>query len=208
MNSTSFEMIEEIRTQCQRNHWFGPPELQPNRARWSPQYHPNGSYFVFPPATEEQLCQTEEILGWELPPLLRALYTHLANGGFGPGAGIWGAVGGYGKAGTFERLEDTTIVADHTNPEMRLFDLTDYADRWVQLETGPFLALVPAIGPEPLRIWPRQMISISDLGCANNACIDAEGHFYILGVAQTQELGFFNMEITFEQWLRAWLKTG
>lgn len=201
MNPAYAEIIEQIREQCRRNHWFGPPELKPNLAAWAPQYHPNASNFVFPPATEDQLRQTEAILGWPLPPLLRALYTSLANGGFGPGAGIWGAVGGYGKPGTFEALGDSTIVARHTDPELQLFDMSGYANRRVQLETGPFLAL-------PERTWPRQMISISDLGCAMNACIDAEGHFFIAGMSQYNGYGFFDMEISFEQWLRQWLRTG
>lgn len=34
------------------------------------------------------------ILGFPLPPLLRALYTQLANGGFGPMYGLLGLAGG------------------------------------------------------------------------------------------------------------------
>jgi hypothetical protein len=51
--------------------------------------------FAFPPATEEQLHETEEALGFPLPPLLRLLYTRIANGGFGPGYGIIGAIDGF-----------------------------------------------------------------------------------------------------------------
>ena len=49
---------------------------------------------AFPSATEEQLQETEEWLGFPLPPLLRLLYTRVANGGFGPGYGITGVIGG------------------------------------------------------------------------------------------------------------------
>ncbi|HEY3993042.1 MAG TPA: hypothetical protein VGM01_09215, partial [Ktedonobacteraceae bacterium] len=36
--------------------------------------------FEYPPATEEQVAIAEEDLGYPLPPLLRALYTTVANG--------------------------------------------------------------------------------------------------------------------------------
>ena len=46
------------------------------------------------PATPEQLSEAERRLGVELPPLLRRLYLEVANGGFGPGSGLVGVVGG------------------------------------------------------------------------------------------------------------------
>jgi hypothetical protein len=46
-------------------------------------------------ASEEQLAAAERRLGFALPPLLRRLYTEVANGGFGPGAGILGIAGGW-----------------------------------------------------------------------------------------------------------------
>nr|MBA2679119.1 hypothetical protein [Ktedonobacteraceae bacterium] len=42
---------------------------------------------AFPPATEQQILETEQHLGFPLPPLLRLLYIQIANGGFGPGHG-------------------------------------------------------------------------------------------------------------------------
>src|SRR5205807_2116845 len=50
---------------------------------------------TFPPATEDQIRETEQQLGFPLPPLLRLLYTEIANGGFGPGLGIVGTPGGF-----------------------------------------------------------------------------------------------------------------
>src|SRR5690242_19189308 len=37
---------------------------------------------TFPPATEAQLRATEAMLGLRLPPFLRALYSHVGNGGY------------------------------------------------------------------------------------------------------------------------------
>lgn len=69
------------------------------------QRHPSG--FASLPATEAQLDRTEELLDLSLPPLLRALYTQIANGGFGPGGSpseyISGALGGFHHE-TIDRL--------------------------------------------------------------------------------------------------------
>jgi len=41
------------------------------------------------PATEAQIRDAEQQLGFLLPPLLRKIYGSVGNGGFGPGAGIF-----------------------------------------------------------------------------------------------------------------------
>jgi hypothetical protein len=37
-----------------------------------------------PPASPELMAKAEDLIGFQLPPLLKALYGELANGGFGP----------------------------------------------------------------------------------------------------------------------------
>lgn len=51
--------------------------------------------FALSPATEEQIIETEQQLGFLLLPLLRQLHLQIANGGFGPGYGIIRAIGGF-----------------------------------------------------------------------------------------------------------------
>jgi hypothetical protein len=46
-------------------------------------------------ASEEALLVTEHLIGFSLPPLLRRIYTEIANGGFGPGYGLIGVAGGF-----------------------------------------------------------------------------------------------------------------
>jgi hypothetical protein len=41
-----------------------------------------------PPVSEQTLAEAEAQLGFPLPPLVRALYTQVADGGFGPGYGV------------------------------------------------------------------------------------------------------------------------
>src|SRR5260221_14743324 len=57
-------------------------------------------WITFPPASEAQMRKTEQQLGFALPPLLRLLYTHVANGGFGPGYGLFGVIGGFSFTGS------------------------------------------------------------------------------------------------------------
>lgn len=42
-----------------------------------------------PPATAEQVAQAEAALGFALPVAVRSLYLDIANGGFGPGDGLY-----------------------------------------------------------------------------------------------------------------------
>src|SRR5262245_22903230 len=48
----------------------------------------------FPPATEVALARAERSLGFALPALLRQVYAHVGNGGFGPAYGLIGVPGG------------------------------------------------------------------------------------------------------------------
>jgi hypothetical protein len=52
------------------------------------------AYQYWPPATPEQLAESQRRLGFQLPSALRQLYTQVANGGFGPAYGVLGLVGG------------------------------------------------------------------------------------------------------------------
>lgn len=49
-------------------------------------------------ATPDTIARTEELLGFDLPTFWRDLYTLVGNGGFGPGYGIVGALGGHTTA--------------------------------------------------------------------------------------------------------------
>jgi hypothetical protein len=51
-------------------------------------------YRRYSPATPAQLDESERRLGFRLPLAVRQLYGLVANGGFGPGYGILGLVGG------------------------------------------------------------------------------------------------------------------
>src|SRR5579859_3133146 len=118
-------LFEHIRAKCQQEGWFGPDLDRPKHyegvvhsdqdidwieppadlkplpvTAFVPANDPNRTGFVFARASEKVLQETEARLGFALPPLLRALYATVANGGFGPGQGIFGTLEGFGKPGT------------------------------------------------------------------------------------------------------------
>jgi hypothetical protein len=48
----------------------------------------------YPPLPTQQVANVEARLGFRLPPLLRAIYLQVCNGGVGPGYGLIGCDGG------------------------------------------------------------------------------------------------------------------
>src|SRR5258708_32382840 len=96
-------LCERIKEHCRQKQWYGPDTPLPVKGD---EYYEDGAFhlqvplhdprsgFAFPPATEEQLYRTEEVMGFSHPPLLRALYLQVANGGFGSGGGSKRAFGG------------------------------------------------------------------------------------------------------------------
>lgn len=89
-------LCERIREHCRQRQCYGsdyghllltsshhtPLGFRP-RPRWF-------DGFLEPPASDDQVREAEQGLGFGLPTTLRAVYMLLANGGFGPGFGILG----------------------------------------------------------------------------------------------------------------------
>ena len=124
-------LFERIRQKCQHQGWYG-GDLLSSTAR---QDDPQRTGFAFPPASEEQLAATESALGFSLSPLLRAIYAEVANGGFGPGTGLRGAIGGEGSGVVLNNGEDESIVGCYASDRnhAQLIDLADY--EWQALPT-------------------------------------------------------------------------
>jgi hypothetical protein len=85
-------IARDIVNHCGKQRWFGVDMRQ--RRQKPPEDDPERRAFRWPRATEAQLVETERGLGFALPPMLRTLYAEVANGGFGPGYGFVGALGG------------------------------------------------------------------------------------------------------------------
>ena len=84
-----------------------------------------------PPATPKALQAAERALGFPLPKLLRAIYSTVANGGFGPEYGIVGTRGGFQlNRHSLESWYRELLQLDKDNPlwrwPPRLLPLADY----------------------------------------------------------------------------------
>jgi len=162
--------------------------------------------FVFAPATVEQLQETEDILGFPLPPLLRLLYKKIANGGFGPGAGLCGAVGGSGTPGTrtvsgYQARSDERMVKYHANNLLPLLSLARLEDRWV-LDAKGHRTLHHEAG-----LWFRELIPLFDLGCQVIVCSNVMGSVFFRGPSEYDELMVLtDINQTLSEWLLEQLK--
>lgn len=200
MNNSYENLLESIRAKCQQEHWFGPKLLSPARCESVSATDPNRFGFVFPAASEEQLQLTESLLGFPLPPLLRALYVEIANGGFGPGTGLRGVLDGYGKPGTMYPNEDETIIGTYQFESRK--GTTTLVEQAMQEEEQSLVCL-----QIPYGIWPAQVLPICHLGCVQEACIDSRQRMFIAAPINSNEVyGFYQLPWTFEEWLWRWIK--
>ncbi len=218
MTQQAQTLVEAMRAKCQRDLWYGPDYYSPRRYEKLPVIDfdafpddegnfpsltdsPEQAYSPFPPdaperagflygrVTDAQIAATEQLLGFALPPVLRDLYQFLANGGFGPGAGIRGIAGGYpgaNREGTITDLYPTGAEPD------QLFDLPPDQRGWLIL---------------PQRRWPRGVLCLADMGCVQEACVDAgTSRMYLLGVTAEGRHALEPLPWTLEEWLWRWVK--
>jgi hypothetical protein len=204
MNDRYTAICERIRERCQQQKYYGPDGgWQDYRGYFDADgrlqvrdlTHDPHTGFEFPPATEEQLSATEEAIGFSLPPMLRALYTHVANGGFGPAYGITGARGGYyfGEDGRYKTVDMCT----DTYPDVRYVDLARYDNpRLIELRRG---------------MWPAHFLHLCYWGCGEDSYIDGKsGQIYFLSFGSDKQEGFTyifsRQENSSEEWLERWLR--
>jgi hypothetical protein len=217
MSNSHEPLFGSIRAKCQQEHWFGPDCSNPKQYEgilaYDPHFDirsiesipaddPNRFGFVFPPANEEQLCLTEAYLGFPLPPLLRALYATIANGGFGPESGLRGVSGGYGRLGSAPYPnEDETIVGSYQFETRKgTVDLTEASGQGAKLAT--LLDLQLAYG-----VWPRKLLPICDMGCVQEACVDDQERMFIAAPLEGNEIYWIRqLPWTLEEWLWRWIK--
>lgn len=207
------QIWQRILHHCQQQDWYGgdghntatfskrgeryevtyDPYGNERRFDNDPDDHPRKTSFAYPPATTEQFLATEQYLGFSLPPLLKTLYARLANGGFGPGFGLMGVVGGYCEAGNM--LENYQFHRQRA----RLIDLETYTWWADTLEL-------------PDTVWPRTMLYLCDWGWGTSFCIDCQtGKVYLKFPGERDlhyrlKLQATSLEEWFEQWLQDELK--
>jgi hypothetical protein len=176
-------LFEHIRQKCDAQGWQ-PDEMQ---------YHALHSQH-YPPATEQQLLAAETALGFSLPPSLRTLYTQVANGGFGPGFGIVGVLGGFASTG----LGGTIVDAYHAlNVEISLVDYRQYKQ-----ESGKHL-----IFELPLTDWDSSLLPLCDWGCLNTSFMDIRTDQVLRGAPISRTTYVLRLQASsLQEWLELWLR--
>src|SRR5258708_7378871 len=237
------DLIARIRTHCQQ---VAQDALDPKRHRsWSVGndrytrcYVPEHKSFIalskkyarlvprfaFPTATETQLLETEQQLGFLLPPLLRLLDTRIMNGGFGPGYGIIGVLGGFSFTGDGGK----NIVQSYRFfcQECKLINLENYEIMtWEQFEQSAYkvpemdtvqsrAALSKRANMEwnqttlyalPYEVWPERLVPLCDWGCAISTCLDTQTErlFQLRAISHGYILRYVASSL--EEWLERWL---
>lgn len=205
-------LIDRILEKCQEQKWYGGD--QSNTARYTergeryetyytaegkqitkdndPDDHPRKTSFAYAPASVEQLLTTEQALGFPLPPLLHSLYAQIANGGFGPGYGLHGALGGFDEAGN--------LVDGYT------FHLT--RSELIDLEAYTSTSSVDDPIDLPDTVWPRYLLYLCDWDCATASCLDAAtGCIYLCRPSRADSRSFTLLleAPSLWVWLELWL---
>ena len=157
-----------------------------------------GAGLLFPPATESEIEAAEERLGFTLPPMLRELYTTVANGsdffgrgyhfptisdkfvGYGSGYPVLGELVGDGP----RVLDDATVEALRDHP-------------------GAYIVRADV---------PTGFVHLASLGCEVYAFLDGlTGHIYITDNHWTDDvidgLAYSFGASSFEEWLERKLST-
>jgi hypothetical protein len=183
-------LTQKIRQYCAARGWYGVDLRGPEWDTEVAENDPRRTTFTFPPATVDQLQETETLLGFALPPFLRILYAEVANGGFGPAYGLRGAVGGFADAtGTivhqYQGLCEGRSLLD--------FDL----EAEIAQKHGEIVV--------PFDQWLRGLFSLCEWGCAIQICQNsATGRLYRVepsgdGYHITHEAE------SLEEWLERWM---
>ena len=218
-------LCERIIEHCRRNGWYGPDEppagyggygYEQGTPRGGRIAHDYRSGFAFSPATDEQLRETEAVMGFAHPPCLRALYLRVANGGFGPTTGLTGAFGGFcasvHKDPRYIGMMKESLLKEHGEQCREWyphifnelpFDLVRYEETHRHYR---YIRLAP-------RVWPTHFLHLCNGDYEEAFYLHAlSGRVYLVtaggGITPDGEEGFtvlHRQANSLEEWLERWL---
>jgi len=137
----------------------------------------------YAPADATECAAAEQRLGFQLPEPVRRVYTTVANGGFGPGYGLMGLIGGAPLDTGDSAVSLFENFRDGEDPE------------------------------DPLWNWPAGLLPVCHWGCAIYSCVDCtqpdgpvvrfdpNGH----ALGEPWGAAFRQESESFEAWLGRWL---
>lgn len=196
-------LIERIRTRIQD------PRLTTSMNAFSPRQQD-----LYPPTTTAVVEAAENKMRFRLPPLLRELYTQVANGGFGPGYGIFGLEGGYTDPLIIELTHDPDTI-DNTQGGTLVdwyFDYRGTDDRIPELnfefdsESKLTRNIDPVLKPGAWN-WFDKLVPIVDNGCWQLFCIDCSKPAYPILFFEGQQNKMWLESSTFDEWMENWLRS-
>lgn len=176
-------LFERIQQKCDSHVWM------PDEARYRTRVIQH-----YAPATEEQLLATEEALGFPLPSMLRMLYGCVANGGFGPGFGILGAIGGFSSTGLGGNIVEAYRIFTDGVP---LIDYYQYKNESSMQTTFTL----------PNSVWSADLLPICDWGCLVTSFLDVKSDHVLRGgpISRTH-YALREQATSLEEWLEHWLQ--
>lgn len=208
------DLCQRISEKCQRQHWYGPDMDAPSRRQreldenatyyWIDRHGQEYCYtdslqiptawaFEYAPLAEEQLQSAERLLGFALPPLLRAIYTRVADGGFGPGYGLY-------HLETPDKLSGASIVSSYFSDRRRATQLVDFHLLEKRTAGNYLLTLMPE------DVWPDGFLCLCHWGCSQFSYLDlATGRVFRYDYYVGERNGFEAEAPTLEAWFERWL---
>lgn len=173
-------------------------EIQPEGNLW---WLPRVPEHLCSPVTEAQLQAAEALLGFSLPPLLRALYTQVANGGFGPGdEGLFCIPGGEDQE--CWELTEQYLWCKADKPAI---DLSICERREMERDYSYTKYLADWEIFVPPEYWPDRLLPLIHDGCAIFYYLDIPTGriFYAGNDYLALRLMAHSLEELFERWMRA-----
>lgn len=211
---TAESLIRLVLNHCQQRQWFGTDFLRNDLPDGYVPFAGDTPYFVqrtnfwYPPATPEDIEETERILGFMLPLTLRAMYQTLANGGFGPDGGFLGVHNGATSDdqgwviqpdGTWRQLNEFGFrigdLYQHRSAECQFIELDDLA----------LLNNAIKLLPSHVRIKRLLIFGLAIVGTSYAIHADTE-RIYVLRAVANEWYSVQYLAPSLGEWLLPWLQ--
>jgi len=153
----------------------------------------------YAPATRKQVYRSETALGFSFPPLLRAIYLQIANGGVGPRRGIMGAKGGF-----VDNLGNSVEMYLWRKREFQPIDLAECEKQAyeISMEENAFKLVSNLEMEPPDETWPESLLAFYHHGCGDFSSIDLKtGRIFVGG----NPLLWYEAN-SLEEWFERWLQ--
>ncbi len=146
---------------------------------------------ILPPVSISDFEAAEKELGFQLPPLLRDIYTQVGNGGFGPGYGFLKLLS----------LDQDKSTAAFTGEDDSIVEVYQEHLLWNSRRK---------LRKNSLDYWPHGVINLCNWGCNIYSCLDCtkpETPVLLFDPNQDRKKDIWTIESeSFYDWLMNWLE--